>query len=101
MGSSSPAAEPFGGGCLIAEVFPRITRRLPPEPTQEDRLRYVRHLGIRGALVALPFWAVIFVFTQGAGVTVLFAVVMALSVVSIAWLSWLISRAKGRQEPQR
>ena len=43
----------------------------------------------------------IFVFTQGAGVTVLFAVVMALSVVSIAWLSWLISRAKGRQEPQR
>jgi hypothetical protein len=71
-----------------------IPQRLPPGATSIDRLRYVRRWAIVGALLAIPFWALVFVWVRSTAVVVLFAVVTALTALNIASLTRQIGRVE-------
>jgi hypothetical protein len=71
-----------------------VPRRLPADATQADRLRYVRHWAIVGALFAVPFW--VLVFLPSGAARLLFVVVISVSLLNVASLSWRIRRVERR-----
>jgi hypothetical protein len=73
-----------------------VPRRPPPEATDADRLRYVRHWAIFGAVLGIPIWVLVFLFVHGEGPVFACAAVTALTVLNIASLTWRIDRAERR-----
>jgi hypothetical protein len=76
------------------DVARLVPRRLPSDASDADRLRYVRHWAVVGALLAIPFWVLVLLFLKSEGATLLFAVVIAVTLLNIATLTWRINRAK-------
>jgi hypothetical protein len=70
--------------CLIAHLL-----------LQAERLRYFRAPAIRGSVIAIPVWVLLFVYGHGVWpVVLLAATTTASSILNIGSLTWRISRAQ-------
>jgi len=74
-----------------------VPRRVAPDASDADRLRYVRHLAIAGAVLSIPVWVLVFVLAHSTGAVVAFGAVTALTLLNIASLTRRIARADRRQ----
>jgi hypothetical protein len=73
-----------------------VPRRPAPDAHEVDRLRYVLYWAITGAVLAVPVWAVVFLFMRGVAVVLIFAAVTTLTLLNLASLRRKIDRAKRR-----
>jgi hypothetical protein len=71
-----------------------VPKRPPRDAPRADRLRYARHWAIIGAVLAIPVWAVVFLWARSEVAIVLFVVVTVVTLLNIASLQWQIARAK-------
>jgi hypothetical protein len=76
----------------FSELPRAIPQPLQPGAGKEDRLRYVRHWAVLAALVAIPCWAAALAYTSASWVRLVLGVVVVVTALNIATLSWRIHR---------